>query len=59
MQERDFASWMAKVDKFLQQLCGMSSADMADVCYADMFADGTSPKAAARRAIRNEQGFDD
>jgi hypothetical protein len=53
-----FDSWMRQVDAWCQRLCGLSIHDLADCCFADWYEDGASPKAAAKRAIRREQGED-
>ena len=53
-----FEQWMKQVDEWVGRLCGMSAYDLADICYADLWEDGESPKQAARKAIRNEMGED-
>ncbi len=47
-----FQRWMAAVDRIIAAKCGFTSADLPDVCYADWFDDGVSPKSAASRAMR-------
>lgn len=59
MKKTTFAEWMAKVDEWCYRLAGCSASDLCDLCYADMHDNGVSPKAAARRAIRNEMGCDE
>lgn len=48
-----FDEWMAKVDGKLVVRVGLSSADLPDVAYAEMYEDGLSPAGAAARAIKN------
>ena len=49
-----FEAWLKKVDEWCEKLAGLSYRDLSDVCYADMFEDGVSPKAAAKKALRND-----
>jgi hypothetical protein len=51
-QSMSFGDWTTELDKAVQAMVGCSLADLPDVCYADWFEDGVSPKSAARRAIR-------
>jgi hypothetical protein len=51
----DFDRWMEAVDEAVQALCGASVHDLADCCFADWFADGLSPREAARLAIENDR----
>jgi len=51
-----FDKWMKDVDRILINYCGLSHEDLPDVCYADMYDDGRSPKGAAGVAIRNAKG---
>jgi hypothetical protein len=51
-----FDSWMARVDAVLGKRCGLSSEDLPDMCYSDMYEDGVSPARAAGRAYRNAGG---
>jgi hypothetical protein len=50
----DFGTWMEAVDEAVQASCGASVHDLADCCFADWFADGMTPKEAARLAIEND-----
>jgi hypothetical protein len=59
MNDAKFKVWMGKVDEWCWRMAGCSASDLADVCYADMYEDGYSPKQAARRAVRNEMGMDE
>ncbi len=51
--EISFEAWMRAVDKEIDGLCGMSSADLPDVCYQDWYDDEVTPKQAAKRAMKN------
>lgn len=47
----DFTKWMAAVDKKLLNAVGLTSMDLADMCYRDWHEDGMTPTEAARAAI--------
>jgi hypothetical protein len=52
-----FDAWMKQVDEAISSiLYGMTSADLPDFTYSDMFEDGMKPRQAARQAIRNAGG---
>lgn len=53
--EKTFESWMYAVNTIIEARTGMSSDDLPDVCYRDMFDDEASASYAARFAIRNAQ----
>jgi hypothetical protein len=36
----------------------LSSSDLPDVCYRDLFEDGLTPREAARYAVRYSQDLD-
>jgi len=48
-----FRVWMGKVDAQLTRLCGLTSNDLPDINYRDLFCDGCSAKTTAHRAYRN------
>lgn len=48
-----FENWKERIDKELEIMCGMWSNDIDDWCYADDYAVGLSPKASAKRALKN------
>lgn len=50
--KQSFEEWMEKVNKILVRKTGMYSNDLMDVDYYRMYKDGTSPSAAASRAIK-------
>jgi hypothetical protein len=51
---KTFEVWMTEVDNNIANvLCGMTSSDLPDVCYMDWYENGMTPKAAARKAIKN------
>lgn len=47
-----FERWMRAVDDLVLSKVGVGTDDLPDVAYYDMFEDGDTPSAAARRAIR-------
>jgi len=49
--KRTFDQWMAAMDAILIRKFGLTSADLPDICYRDMYDDGESPAAAARQAL--------
>ena len=51
--EKTFEQWKQEVDRFVDIMTGLSSDDLPDICYRDLFEDGVSSKRAAARAIRN------
>lgn len=52
-----FAQWMAKVDRAINARVGLSSADLADACYWDSWADGVTPSDAAADALASDDMF--
>lgn len=52
-----FEEWMRAVNAHLEQLAGMCADDLPDWRYADAHANGTTPLAAARAAIRAAGNF--
>lgn len=48
-----FEEWMNKVDQSIANKCGLSSGDLEDVCYHDMYDDDYTPKDAASEALEN------
>jgi hypothetical protein len=52
---KKFEKWMAMVDKHIGKVIpGISSRDLGDQCYYDMWADGVTPREAAMAAIDGE-----
>lgn len=51
-----FKGWMVQVDGILEAKLGLTSRDLPDLDYYDMFEDGMTPLAAAYKALR-ENGF--
>lgn len=47
-----FEEWLIQVDFWVGRECGMGREDLPDCCYADWYADGVRPRAAAKRAIK-------
>lgn len=58
MAKRNFECWMRKVDEAIDKTCGLSSLDLMDMSYLDMFEDGYTPKGAANEALREEGYYD-
>ena len=53
-----FEAWMQKVDAAIaSKLMGMTSGDLADMCYYDYWKSGKSPAAMAKLAVSNEFGY--
>jgi hypothetical protein len=48
-----FEDWMKAVDREISDKIGLTSDDLPDICYRDMYDDGDSAKTVAKRAIRN------
>lgn len=46
-----FKQWMKRVDRLLESALGLSSMDLSDKCWRDMFNDGITPKDAAADII--------
>ena len=51
-----FKEWMKAVDRRIASVCGLSSMDLADICYWDMWNDDCPATEAANEALENE-GF--
>lgn len=51
-----FTEWIAEVDKHLLQEIGLSTADITDHLYQDMFEDGLKPSEAVDE-ILEEEGY--
>jgi hypothetical protein len=48
-----FEDWMARVDEALVGKVGVSSGDLPDFTYRDLFDQGVTPEEAADAAIEN------
>jgi len=44
--------WIKEVDQIVWRMTGVSLFDLPDCCYADWYDAGMTPKAAARKAVR-------
>jgi hypothetical protein len=49
--DREFRMYMRRVDACLEARIGLSSGDLPDACYRDMFEGGMEPMEAAKEAI--------
>ncbi len=49
-----FQDWMKQVDKAISDKVGLTSSDLADICYRDLYDDGVSASSAARKAIKSD-----
>ena len=47
----EFGEWMREVDDILLARVGVTSADLPDQCYRDLYDEGISPGEAAREAL--------
>jgi hypothetical protein len=55
-----FEKWMAMVDSILaDRIGGMTSSDLPDLCYRDLWLDGFTPSEAAQTAISALDGIDE
>ena len=52
-----FDQWMIKVNAAIAKKCGLTSDDLPDDCYADMYDDGLTPNMAAKSALENAGFF--
>lgn len=48
-----FKEWLNKVDNVIEIKYGLTTADLPDCNYYDMFEDGYTPSRAANVAIKN------
>lgn len=46
-ENKKFDTWMEKVDNHLVKRCGMTSMDLPDCEYMDMFESGYTPREAS------------
>jgi hypothetical protein len=53
MKDLSFEQWMNAVDDALVSRIGLSSDDLEDQNYFDMYEDGYSPKTAAKEVLEN------
>ena len=53
------AQWLKKVDTIVAGRIGLTSADLADFCSYDLWADGASPADAAGECIAGDDTFAD
>jgi hypothetical protein len=51
--EQEFRAWKAHVNAAVRARIGLDADDLPDVDYWSMWSSGTTPKAAAARALRN------
>lgn len=49
----DFEVWKEKVDAILENSIGLTSDDLPDICYWDLWESGVTPRAAALEALHN------
>jgi len=50
---RTFKQWMAAVDAIISRRIGMTSSDLADTTYWDMWNDEMTPDEGAQEALEN------
>jgi len=51
---RTFKQWMGAVDAIISRRIGMTSSDLADTTYWDMWNDEMTPAEAADEALAND-----
>lgn len=52
-----FKDFMKLVDRELEKLCGLTSADLPDYLYIDDYEDGFSARITAKRARKAAEDF--
>ena len=50
MEKLSYTEWMKAVDIEIGKFCGLTSDDLADCCYRDMYDDGYTAGEAALAA---------
>ena len=53
MTKLSYTEWMKAVDIEIGKFCGLTSDDLADCCYRDMYDDGYSVEEAATTALES------
>ena len=56
MNAKSFDQWFAEVNAECLRRVGLAADDLADINYAELWERGTSPKVAARKAIKQSGG---
>lgn len=51
--KKSFNEWMREVDSIIDNKIGLSSADLPDQAYMDMWENGKSAKSAAAKALKS------
>ena len=51
---RTLKQWMAEIDAIISKRFGISSSDLADTTYWDMWHDEMTPTEAAEEALAND-----
>lgn len=54
-EKDDYTTWLKKVDACVEKSAGVSYTELVDYRYADAYANGKSPEATAKAAIRNDK----
>lgn len=50
--KQTFEQWMTEVDRRISAKIGLTSADLPDICYRDLYDEGVRPASAANEAIK-------
>ena len=56
--KQTFEEWLAKVNGVLESRIGIGTSDLPDIAYTDLYEDGVTPQAAAKKAIEYAGGVD-
>lgn len=56
-REVRFANWMSRVDMYLEEMTGVTSLDLPDMDYFDMFDWGVLPKTAANIVVVESKNY--
>jgi hypothetical protein len=51
-----FEQWMSKINKRLETICGISTDDLPDMCYADMYEHGATVSEVVAEVLE-DNGF--
>ena len=54
VNDRTLKQWMAEIDAIISKRFGISSSDLADTTYWDMWNDEMTPTEAADEALAND-----
>ena len=53
---KTFEQWFSQVNAEISRKTGLTTDDLPDMCYLEMYEDGLTAPRAARKAIKNAGG---